>query len=259
MNRRTLVLSALLFVLLTSHFLSYPVQKVNASSLLYEYYNTGDNYRIDIYSAYWEAQTFTPTTRHIITSVKIKVYRYGSPGIVTVSIRATDGSGHPTGADLTSNTFDGNALTTSSSGEWKEVALTSYLLNAGTKYAIVVRATSGDYFNCIFWRWDDSSPTYAGGNREKSSNSGSSWTTDSEDYMFEEWGNPLFTLSIQARKWDNSTVLVGAKVYIQNSTYSGYKTSSSTGWANFTGQYDASVKWWVVWREPPSTTRPIKR
>jgi hypothetical protein len=161
----------------------------------YEYYNAGDNQYVQAYGALWQAQTFTVgAVGHSITSVKLKLARYGSPGTVTIGIRATDGSGHPTGGDLTSGTIDGNSLTTNLAGAWYEIALTELTLVANTKYAIVVRAPSAGDPNCVFWRMNRGSPTYSGGLEEESTNSGGSWTAHSdEDCMFEVWGNALVT------------------------------------------------------------------
>jgi hypothetical protein len=162
---------------------------------LYEYYNTDYDDNTNFYGATWWAQTFTPSTAHKITSVKLQLYRTGSPGTITVSIRATDGSGHPTGSDLCSGTINGNSLTSSYPGEWYEITLGSgYDLSASTKYAIVVRAPSGNGSNKLCWLRQMSSPTYAGGNQEISTNSGSSWTTYTQyDLMFEEWGESAAT------------------------------------------------------------------
>jgi hypothetical protein len=157
---------------------------------LYEYFNTGDDDYWGNSGNAWNAQTLTPATAHKITSVKLKLYRVGSPGTLTVSIRATDGSGHPTGADLCSGTIDGNSLTTDTAGEWYEITLgAGYDLSASTKYAIVIRAPSGDAMNRVRWRCDSSSPDYAGGCREESINGGATWTTrTASDFMFEDWG-----------------------------------------------------------------------
>ncbi|GAI59207.1 unnamed protein product, partial [marine sediment metagenome] len=161
---------------------------------LYEYYNTGDNSFTNVRSADWAAQTLTPATAHKITSVKLKGYRIGFPGTITVSIRATDGSGHPTGGDLCSGTTNGNTLTPSSPGEWREITLgAGYDLEASTKYAIVVRATAGDVDNYFIWRLHIGG-TYAGGNVEISANSGVGWSAEGAlDAMFEEWGEPVVT------------------------------------------------------------------
>lgn len=155
----------------------------------YEYYNTGDTTFSSFYGMYWYAQTFTTSIAHKITSVKLKLYRFGYPGMVTVSIRATDGSGHPTGPDLCSGTIDGNSLTAATGGTWYEITLgDGYNLAAATKYAIVVRAPGGGITNTLRWRLDTSG-AYPGGCSESSSNSGSSWSSNpAYDLMFEEWG-----------------------------------------------------------------------
>jgi hypothetical protein len=158
----------------------------------YEVYNTNDDWRWVLYGSAWKAQTFTVgASGHTVTSVKLKFWRIGNPGTVTVSIRATDVDGHPTGSDLTSGTIDGNTFTTDSNGAFYEISLAEYTLTAGTKYAIVVRATGGGISDQVWWRLDASSPTYTGGNSEYSADSGGSWTSIlTWDCMFEVWGNP---------------------------------------------------------------------
>lgn len=157
----------------------------------YEYYIVNDDNYEYIFSQHWRCQTFTPSVAHKITSVKLLLYKAGSPGEITVSIRATSG-GLPTGGDLCSGTTVGNTLPTGSPYEWREITLgAGYDLVADTMYAIVVRATGGDVSNALQWRKDQTSPTYAGGCRSYSSSSGSSWTvTEGTDNLFEEWGEP---------------------------------------------------------------------
>lgn len=161
-------------------------------SQLYEYYNTGnDGYR-SIYDIYWCAQTFTVgSVGHTITSVKLMLRRSGSPGTVYVGIRAVDGSGHPTGGDLTSGTTNGNTLPVSPNWEMREIALTEFTPSVNTQYAIVVHQPSADQY--LMWALSTAAG-YGGGAVELSFNSGSSWTTHTEwDFMFEVWGNPLAT------------------------------------------------------------------
>lgn len=161
-----------------------------AGPVNYTYYNTGEDSWSGPYGTSWIAQTFTPSVSHKVTSVKLLLYRIGSPGTVTVGIRATDVDGHPTGADLAFGTTDGNTLTTSTAGEWREIYLSAgYDLTASTKYAIVVRALTGDNSNKPEWLRDESSPTYTGGNYEVSDDSGSTWSgLAARDFMFEDWG-----------------------------------------------------------------------
>ncbi|MDO8715791.1 MAG: LamG-like jellyroll fold domain-containing protein, partial [Dehalococcoidales bacterium] len=63
-----------------------------AAPILYASYTTGDgNYSGSIYGNTWYGQSFTPSTAHTITSVKVQIFRTGNPGTVTASIRATSG------------------------------------------------------------------------------------------------------------------------------------------------------------------------
>lgn len=156
---------------------------------LYEYYNTGDDNNLTVYGTVWNAQTFTPQIAHHITSVRLKLYRIGSPGTLTVSIKAVDANGHPTGADLCSGTIDGNSLTTNTAGAWYEITLSGgTALAANTKYAIVAKIVGGDASNDVNWRRDSTSPTYDRGNVESSADGGGTWVAWTSDAMFEEWG-----------------------------------------------------------------------
>lgn len=157
---------------------------------LFEYYNTGDDNPHAAYGEIWIAQTFTPSIAHKITSVKLLLYRDGSPGTITVGIRATDGSGHPTGSDLCSGTIDGDTLTTDTAGLWYEITLgAGSNLSADTKYAIVARAPDGGGLDLFNWRADTSSPTYGGGCLEYKLSEIAQWESfTDDDLMFEEWG-----------------------------------------------------------------------
>jgi len=159
---------------------------------LYENYITGDDNNQAPRGAKWWAQTFTPATAHTITSVKLLLERLGNPGTITVSIKATDINGHPTGDDLCVGTTDGNTLPTTPP-EWREITLgAGAILSVDVKYAIVVRDPTGDDANTAEW-WDDStSPSYTGGCLEYSLDSGASWTSyTGYDFLFEDWGEPL--------------------------------------------------------------------
>ena len=162
-------------------------------STLYEYYNTGDDATRLIEQAVWGAQTFTPSEAHTITSVKLKLRKTSAaydPGTITISIKATDGSGHPVDGDLCSGTILGSDITTTPT--WYEISLgAGHDLDADTKYAIVVRAPDAPTDEGVKWRYD-SSGEYDGGCREHSTNSGSSWTSYTDhDFMFEEWGEEI--------------------------------------------------------------------
>lgn len=151
---------------------------------LREFYNTGDDIWITPAVTDWYAMTWTTTAAYSITSVKLKIYRGGTPPAnVIVSIRDTV-AGKPSGGDLTSGSIAGVGLT-GNPGIFEEILLTPYDLEDATKYAIVVRC---DTVSCG-WRIDNSSPSYGGGNGVFSNNSGSSWTTKTYDMMFEVYGS----------------------------------------------------------------------
>lgn len=156
----------------------------------YEYYDSGDDEAAQAYGVNWFAQTFTTTSTHTATQIKLKLYRTGTPGTVTVSIRDTDGSSHPVNEDLASGTIDGDTCTADTGGDWYTFDLTPELsLADATKYAIVLRAVAGDGSNSIHWL-DNSTGSLSNGNYESSTDSGSNWSASSaKDFMFEVWGN----------------------------------------------------------------------
>jgi len=159
----------------------------------YEYYTADYAYYVYIYASYWRGQTFTPLIGHKITSVKLKMFRKGSPGTLTVSIRATDAAGKPTGADLCVGTINGNTFTYDFVGAWYEIALgEGTVLNAGVKYAIVIRSAGSSSSNSVCLKVNPTG-TYPRGHHVSSSNGGGTWGISSAyDSLFEEWGVPAF-------------------------------------------------------------------
>lgn len=159
------------------------------SGNLQESYITGKDGTREFFGAFWAAQTFTPAAGHTITLVKLQLARKLLPGTVKVSIRAT-AADLPTGADLVSIEFNGDLLSLDPSEGYKVLNLPPQLLTVSVKYAIVVRAVGGDATNLIAWGLDGTSPTYAGGERCDSSNSGGAWTNATgDDFMFQEYGS----------------------------------------------------------------------
>jgi hypothetical protein len=151
------------------------------------------------------------------------LYKAGNPSTLTVSIKAVDGDGKPTGADLTSGTTNGNTLPTGSPYEWRAITLTQYWLEPETKYAIVCRALEASSPNEINWRSDSSSPSYTGGSFVYSQDAGSTWTVvTGTDCMFEVWGSPppvahTVTISESVGFSDSSTRKAGFKQAISES------------------------------------------
>lgn len=156
---------------------------------LQDYYNTGHTTHVTIQTVIWSSQEFLAGSSYVLTSVKLLLFKLGTPGTITVSIRDTDVNGRPTGGDIdgATGTTDGDTLPTGSPYEWREITLSSGIsITSGTKYAIVVRAASGN----IYWRQDGSSPYYADGRSGQSTNSGSTWNDFIQSYMFETHSSP---------------------------------------------------------------------
>lgn len=86
-------------------------------------------------------------------------------------------AGDPTGADLASGTTNGDTL--AEYGSWTEREITFVTpieLTSGTKYAIVVRAVAAN----LIWSVRIDNP-YANGDLYESSDSGNSWTIETND------------------------------------------------------------------------------
>ena len=161
----------------------------------YENYIIGDDANTAFYDTLQHAaQTFTPSTSHIISSVFVKLLRFAGsvPGVVTCFIWATDGSDEPIAPTLTTGTISAtiaNAITTAGNGEWKEITLTAgYFLSAGTVYSIALKSSTNDTNKPIFWRRDTSAASYSGGKSYAADSPYTSWSTTGadDDFMFEQ-------------------------------------------------------------------------
>lgn len=154
----------------------------------YEYYfDATEDYALTSAGSddYISFQTFTVGTvglaqDFIIKNISATWYTDGTPGQFNVSIYAVDGSGYPTGSQLSWGTYNGNLLS-DIPNEWVTVNMTEYTLVNNTKYAIVVESPSGAIFDSVLWKTDDTG-TYTGGNAGESDDGGSSWNTFSNAY-----------------------------------------------------------------------------
>ena len=217
-----------------------PRQIGTSSTTLQDSYTTGDDSVGDI-SQYdtteYLAQTFTPASTHTVSVVSLKIGRLSSDmkstpipstdTVVTVGIYATDGSGHPTGSALCSATMLATNLPwyyyswqsqAYAGGGWVDFPMgVGTTLTASTKYAIVVSASGNT--EGIGWFMDSTSPTYSGGNAEVSTNSGSTWSAATGDYMFKEYSSNLTsTFASSGKFYSPKTSLgwtVGNKLGIQ--------------------------------------------
>ena len=118
---------------------------------LYEYHTaSGGTYSVYGTRRYGQQLTVGAVgtnENNTITFLKLRGYRVGSPGAVSVDVYAVDASGFPTGAVLSTGGFNGNAINTTNSDI--TVDMSSYQLAASTQYAFVISAASGDAANYI--------------------------------------------------------------------------------------------------------------
>ena len=146
------------------------------------------SYYVAAYGNRWRAQTFTPSIAHNIVSCQFSMARVGSPGTVTIALKATGVGGIPTGEDLTTGTVDGNGFSTSY--EWREILLTPYALSANTKYVLIIKALNGDADNCIRIDIVNGVGTqYTRGEYYYTIDSGVYWYTQEWDLLFKEYGD----------------------------------------------------------------------
>lgn len=193
--------------------------------------------------ATWVNQIFKCEVASRITSIKLKMYRSGSPGTITASLQLLDGSRDPDGSDIvgTVGTYNGDSLTTDTDGEWVEFTCSGVDLTLGTEYAIVVRALSGDNSNWAAVKINEESITGSyvlsfeyGGSSSTSYDSGSSWS-ESPDYniLYEVWGTlPLTAPTVtvhpisQTKNVDDSVTFSITATGYPVPTYQWYKDGS---------------------------------
>jgi hypothetical protein len=172
-------------------------------NVLKDSYNTGDASEIDVSSANYIAQTWTPAAQGYYTSsVRLRIFRnssHSSP--TTISINGVDEIGEPDDSNVivTSNEVAASSITTSTPGTWVEFILTNPVyITAGIMYAIVLKPQGPT--TKVWWRYD-SSDSYSGGKLYR--NTGSWGAFPPGDAMFEMYlaeGNaPNHSIRIEAR------------------------------------------------------------
>lgn len=171
-------------------------------SLLRQSHATGTEFAgYSCYNVSWRGQTFLTTGAYTISSVWLKLYRKNNCGLVTISIRAVDGSLLPTGADLTSGTLAQASITTDADGEWYEIDLTDYALTAATTYAICIRCPGVNVLNAIF-PTDTTAGDYASGKAVSSNNAGATWfnTGADIDFFFKTYSPGIISIDQKVNK-----------------------------------------------------------
>jgi hypothetical protein len=140
------------------------------------YETGGTDYNDQIYSTFFKGQTFVPAYCGNLLEVRVYLKRGAGTNSVNlnVSLYNTNTNGLPTGANIGTGTI--SSFTTTTYG-WYTISLTPYLI-ANTKYAIVISASTGSSAQYYQWGGNDTAP-YANGTEVYSSNSGSSWASNS--------------------------------------------------------------------------------
>lgn len=178
-----------------------------------EYYTTGDDIALWIASTQWLGQSFTPKVDHNLVGFKFKIYRGGSPGIVSVYVYRTDSSKKPTGPILSSGSIDGDSLPLVAT--WIACEVTPIKLESGVQYAVVLK-TEKVAPDLLDWRCDVSSPTYPGGTLVYSTTQGATWgLLSTYDLMFEEWGQVISGNWATVSHRPPTEVLSGIRDYLQ--------------------------------------------
>jgi uncharacterized repeat protein (TIGR01451 family) len=151
----------------------------------------------------WAGQTFTAAISGQLTRVDIDLFCSGCTGTtpnLTVSIRATTGATPvPTGADLATATIPG--FSSGAGGFFTATFATPLTVTAGTRYAIVFRATANPSAGTYAYVCSCTANTnpYTNGQRVTSANSGTTWTADTtaggRDLGFKVYVNTGYTLT----------------------------------------------------------------
>jgi len=144
---------------------------------------TDDNYNETIDNTHWVSQSFTTTGTVIDLSGEINILRIGNPGNLTLAIKADDGTGKPTGADIATGTIAQSSVGTTKS--YVSFTILGANLSANTKYHLIAKALSGDGSNAYFG-YRSNSDTYSGGSVATTADSGSTWTVGTtKDFCFQ--------------------------------------------------------------------------
>ncbi len=159
----------------------------------FEKYITGDDASVLIDEGSTRlAQSFTIGTTAQDLTFKISsidlflLTKESGLGSGTLEVYETDASGAPTGSPISTGAPNYGLLKdfAEDSTEWLNVTMSEATLKASTKYAMVLYGEGiGDPLS---WRKDGSAATYTGGNVLNSTDTGASWTQDTDDdFLFQ--------------------------------------------------------------------------
>jgi len=142
-------------------------------------FTTGDDGQVAFDNNTWYAQAFTASSSYTIQSVKLKLFRIGLIGNITVELQGATGSPPiPNKVTLATMTFDGDTITTDSAGAWYEFTfITPYSVTSGIEYCIVVETPNADGTSKILYWRDVGHNAYLNGNCCRTLNAGDTWSS----------------------------------------------------------------------------------
>lgn len=165
MGKSQLMLTLLIVVLVSVSLLPSSVSANSTpATQIVDYFDPGSGFlnhpMIFFDSYYWAAQTYTTSSHQNITTVSVILFGgSSSAGTVTLGLRATS-NGLPTGPDLSSGTIAGSSIATYNPGAWYNFTMSPALnIGSGVMLAIVLRAPSTTFSNCLYWGGIDTSGT----------------------------------------------------------------------------------------------------
>lgn len=218
---------------------------------LYESCTTGDTSIGTVYGAQWVSQGFQTTIAHNVSSIWLKMYRYGYPGIMTVKLQGSTAAGLPNGTTVWLGGRNASEFTNVAPGAWYNFSDSppTQLLPA-TNYTIVVCVEGYQ----VGWRLAIPG-TYPGGHLGVSTDNGYSWTDGPGaiyaqwDALFEIWGDdivsPLYTNGNHSTTWAGYACQFSVNVSDNGVLNQGIFSTNNTGaWVNETAYiFTANPSW----------------
>lgn len=149
------------------------------------------NSQTAFYGDNWYGQSFTLTEPTEITGVILNLFAssgYTPTGNITVSIRAVDNNGFPTGPDLASASITGSSIPTNSPKNF-EFRFLSHLVLQPNRYAIIFRAPDATFAEAVATPYKNMIYDYSGGVFLASEDGGNTWSASIDnDFWFEVMG-----------------------------------------------------------------------
>ncbi len=156
----------------------------------FEFYDDPKQTYSNIYEPRQSGQTFTPTQYHLLTKAYTFMHRVTNtyPNLCLDLKEAPDDT--PTGPVLSSGRTSWAVIPVWPDPAWVETPMTPFILQPGTKYALIAHTQFVGQGILRWWRRYRPA-TYPRGIRIYSSDSGNTWSKfPLDDFLFEEWGIP---------------------------------------------------------------------